>query len=330
LREKYRAWQATTSDSAVATPSASYAAIEPVRFDAGLSRTLGEICGGVAAMATYSISDLSRREILRMSVTLGVANMASTRFAIAQTAEQRTPEQILGPFYPLKTLGRNADLTKVPGRPGRAKGLILNVMGECSISRESLFATRRLKFGKPTTSPKQLELLSMVVPDMTRVGLLGNPNTPTYASVRKNVEAAAVKRGLSITVVEARSAEEIEKAFPTLAGAGVQAVIVVSDALTFVERDRVAALALQNRLPSMFSLRDYATAGGLMSYGESLSDFYYRAASFVDKIFKGAWPGDLPIEQPTRFHLVINGKTADSLGLAIPSQINVFADEVID
>jgi protocatechuate 3,4-dioxygenase, beta subunit len=80
-------------------------------------------------MATYSISDLSRREILRMSVTLGVANMASTRFAIAQTAEQRTPEQILGPFYPLKTLGRNADLTQVPGRPGRAKGLVLNVMG---------------------------------------------------------------------------------------------------------------------------------------------------------------------------------------------------------
>jgi protocatechuate 3,4-dioxygenase beta subunit len=80
-------------------------------------------------MATYSISDLSRREILRMSVTLGVANMASTRFAIAQTAEQRTPEQILGPFYPLKTLDRNADLTKVPGRPGRAKGLVLNVMG---------------------------------------------------------------------------------------------------------------------------------------------------------------------------------------------------------
>ena len=80
-------------------------------------------------MATYSISDLSRREILRMSVTLGVANMASTRFAIAQTAEQRTPEQILGPFYPLKTLGRNADLTNVPGRPGRAKGLVLNVMG---------------------------------------------------------------------------------------------------------------------------------------------------------------------------------------------------------
>jgi protocatechuate 3,4-dioxygenase beta subunit len=80
-------------------------------------------------MATYSISDLSRREILRMSATLGLASVASARFAIAQTAEQRTPEQILGPFYPLKTLGQNADLTKVPGRPGRAEGLVLNVMG---------------------------------------------------------------------------------------------------------------------------------------------------------------------------------------------------------
>ncbi len=89
-------------------------------------------------------------------------------------------------------------------------------------------------------------------------------------------------------------------------------------------------LALRNRLPSMFSQREYTVAGGLMSYGENLSDFFYRAASFVDKIFKGAKPGDLPVEQPTRFHLVINRKTADALGLTIPPQLYIFADEAIE
>src|SRR5215813_11701297 len=95
-------------------------------------------------------------------------------------------------------------------------------------------------------------------------------------------------------------------------------------------RWRIAELALRNRLPSIFSTREYAQAGGLMSYGENLSDFYRRAASFVDKIFKGAKPADLPIDQPTRFNLVINRKTADALGVTIPPQLYIFADEVIE
>jgi putative ABC transport system substrate-binding protein len=97
-----------------------------------------------------------------------------------------------------------------------------------------------------------------------------------------------------------------------------------------VTLSRIAELALRNRLPSIFSTREYAQAGGLMSYGENLSDFYRRAASFVDKIFKGAKPADLPIDQPTRFNLVINRKTADALGVTIPPQLYIFADEVIE
>ena len=109
----------------------------------------------------------------------------------------------------------------------------------------------------------------------------------------------------------------------------MQAFIAIPSALFFGEQNRLVQLALRNPLPSMFSQREYTVAGGLMSYGENLSDFFYRAASFVDKIFKGAKPGDLPVEQPTRFHLVINGKTADALGLTIAPQLYIFADEVI-
>jgi putative ABC transport system substrate-binding protein len=180
------------------------------------------------------------------------------------------------------------------------------------------------------TAPKQVELLSMVVPNIARIGLLGNPSTPTYLSVRKGVEDAAASSRLSVTVVETSNPEQIEDAFKAFTTAGVQAFITAPDALFFSERDRLAQLALRNRLPSMLSQREYAVAGGLMSYGEKLSDFWYRGASFVDQIFKGAKPGDLPVEQPTRFHLVINRKTANVLGLAIPPQLYIFADEVIE
>lgn len=180
------------------------------------------------------------------------------------------------------------------------------------------------------SSPKQLELLAMVVPNASRIGLLGNPNNATYSSVLKNAQAAAKKAGLSLVSLEARSPQEIENAFAALAKERLPAVMVAADAVFFGQQYRIAELALANRLPSMFSQREYAVAGGLMSYGENLSDFFRRAASFVDKIFKGANPGDLPIEQPTHFNLVINRKTANALGVTIPAQLYIFADEVIE
>ena len=124
--------------------------------------------------------------------------------------------------------------------------------------------------------------------------------------------------------------QEIDNAFAAFAKERVPAVLVSADAVFFGQRWRIAELALANRLPTMFSQREYTEAGGLMSYGENLADFFRRAASYVDKIFKGAKPGELPIEQPTRFHLVINHKTADALGLTIPPQLYTFADEVIE
>ena len=127
-----------------------------------------------------------------------------------------------------------------------------------------------------------------------------------------------------------RTLVEIETAFEAFVSERVGAVMVPGDAALLVHRRRIAELALQAKLPSMFVNREYVEAGGLMSYGENLRDFLRRSAVFVDKIFKGAKAGDLPIEQPTKFNLTINRKTADALGLAIPPHPLVFADEVIE
>jgi ABC-type uncharacterized transport system substrate-binding protein len=180
------------------------------------------------------------------------------------------------------------------------------------------------------TAPKQLELLAAVLASPSRIALLGNPDSTAYHPVRTNVENAAKKAGLSVVTVEARNPQEITDAFTAFAKEGVQAVIVASDGFFFGQQRRLAEFALRDHLPSMFAQREYVEAGGLMSYGENLSDFFRRAASFVDKIFKGANPGDLPIEQPTKFNLVINRKTADALGVTIPPQLYIFADEVIE
>jgi putative ABC transport system substrate-binding protein len=180
------------------------------------------------------------------------------------------------------------------------------------------------------SSPKQLELLTAIVPNISRIALLGNPNSVNYAPVLKGVQEAAAKAGVSLAPIEARRREDIENAIATLAKERVSAAIFASDAIFFAQQHRIAELALANRLATMFSQREYVAAGGLMSYGENLADFWRRAAPFVDKIFKGARPGDLPIEQPTKFHLVINRKTADTLGVTIPPQLYIFADEVIE
>jgi putative ABC transport system substrate-binding protein len=180
------------------------------------------------------------------------------------------------------------------------------------------------------SSPKQLQLLATVVPNTSRMGLLGNPRNPNYSPSLKNALDAARNAGLSLMVIDARDADEIERAFVAFAKDKVPAMMVLADAVFFGERRRIAELALAQHMATMFSQREYAVAGGLMSYGENLADFFRRSASYVDKILNGARPGDLPMEQPTKFNLVINRKTADALGVTIPAQLYIFADEVID
>jgi putative ABC transport system substrate-binding protein len=180
------------------------------------------------------------------------------------------------------------------------------------------------------TAPKQLEWLAAAVPNMSRVGLLVNPNNSSSVSVFTKGQSAARRLGLGVIFVAARNTEELKAAFRALARERAEAVLVAGDAMFFSQRRLIAELALANRLPSIFPQREYAEAGGLMSYGDSLHAFFYRTAYFVDKIFRGVKPADLPVERPTRFRLVINIKTAKALGLDVSSRKLALADEVIE
>jgi putative ABC transport system substrate-binding protein len=175
-----------------------------------------------------------------------------------------------------------------------------------------------------------LELLAAVAPKLSRVGLLQNPENSSYASILESTQAAARVAGLDLVAVDARVPQDIDAAFPALIRARVGALKVSSDRFLLSQQQQLADLALKYRLPSIFAERAYVEAGGLMSLGQSLKDFYRRAASLVDKIFKGARPGDLPIEQLSLFDLVINRKTAQQLGVALPPRTNVSAYEVIN
>jgi putative ABC transport system substrate-binding protein len=148
--------------------------------------------------------------------------------------------------------------------------------------------------------------------------------------VLRNAQAAAAAVRIGVTPVQAQTSEEMDAAFEMLGREGAQALMVTSDGFFTSQRERVVALALRSRLPSIFAQREFVEAGGLMSYGESLREFYRRAASFVDRIVKGAKPGDLPIEQPALFRLVINRRPADALGISIPTQLYLFAEDVIE
>jgi putative ABC transport system substrate-binding protein len=179
-------------------------------------------------------------------------------------------------------------------------------------------------------SAKHLEMLLGMVPKLSRVAVLVNPDNSSHAMVLKSVQSAAQRTNAKILPAEARTAPEIEKVFSAVTGAKAGAVIVAGDALFNQQVRQIVELAAKHRLPSVGAIREYVDAGGLMSYGPSITESYRRAATYVDKILKGAKPGDLPVEQPTKFELFINRKTAKALGLTIPQSLLISADKVID
>jgi putative ABC transport system substrate-binding protein len=178
--------------------------------------------------------------------------------------------------------------------------------------------------------PKQLELLAMAVPHLSRVGLVVNPNNSAHPIFLDVAQAAAQKAGVVLVPVKMGTSEDIPNAFAALSNERVDAAMVVADPLFSSHRQRIAELAMKARLPTIFMQREYVEAGGLMSYGESIGEFYRRAAFYVDKILRGSKPADLPIQQPTRFFLVINRKTAEAIGLTLSLQLLVAADEVVE
>ena len=177
---------------------------------------------------------------------------------------------------------------------------------------------------------KHLEMLLSVAPKLSRVAVLLNPGNPSNPLLLKSIQSAALKTSAKILPLEARTAPEIENAFSAMTQGKAGAVIVARDGFFILQERQIADLALKNRLPSVAELAEYAEAGGLMSYGVNLAEQFRRLATYVDRILKGAKPGELPVEQPAKFELVINGRTAKALGLTIPQSILISVDKVLE
>jgi ABC-type uncharacterized transport system substrate-binding protein len=177
---------------------------------------------------------------------------------------------------------------------------------------------------------KQIELLREAVPSLSRVAALSNPANPTHAPRLRAAAIAAQGLRIHLESIEARTPAELDKAFATMVRARVGGVLVVSDPMFSNEARRLAQLASTSGLPAIYGFRISVDAGGLMSYGPDFPDLFYRAAAYVDKILKGAKPGDLPIEQPTKFELIINLRAAKALGLTVPPSLLLRADRVIE
>jgi putative tryptophan/tyrosine transport system substrate-binding protein len=190
--------------------------------------------------------------------------------------------------------------------------------------------------GSSTLAPelvgKRLEYLKQVVPEVTRVAVLWQPGylpEPTEKDLLKAAEAAARALGVRLQFVEARGPADFDRAFSDMTRARAGAMTVLPSSMFFLERSRLADLVAKNRLPAVYGFKEAVHAGGLMSYGPDIAYMFRRLATYVDKILKGAKPADLPVEQPTKFELVINLKTAKALGLTIPQSVLGRADQVI-
>jgi len=242
-------------------------------------------------------------ELIQLKVDVIVANATPAAIA-AQKTTTTIPIVVGNAGDPV-----GSGLVKTLARPGG------NVTGLTNISAE--------------LTGKYLQTIVRMVPRLTRTGFLVNPGNATHAFSLKYILAAGEKAGVKVVPVEARTAQDIGNAFSTMARQNVGAVVVNLDSLFFQERAQITELVAKYRLPSMFGREEFVELGGLMSYGANFTEMFRRAAHLVDKILKGAKPADLPVEQPTKFELFINRKTAKALGLTIPQSLLLGADEVI-
>jgi ABC-type uncharacterized transport system substrate-binding protein len=186
-----------------------------------------------------------------------------------------------------------------------------------------------LSLQQTDTTSKRLELLREVVTDLRRLAIMGNIDTPGVVLEMGEIERTARELGIDITPLKIRSAEDIVPAIVSIKGR-VDALYVATDPLVLSNRTQITTLTTEARLPTIYGSREYVEAGGFMSYGPNYADLFRRAAELADKILRGANPADLPVEQPTKFDLVINLKTAKALGLTVPATMLVRADEVIE
>jgi putative ABC transport system substrate-binding protein len=242
-------------------------------------------------------------ELVRLPVDVLLAVITPAALALKQ-ATTTIPIVMMGVGDPVES-GLVASLA----RPGG------NVTGVTSLA--------------PDLVGKQLEFLKDVLPTVSRVALLWNPVNPARALIVREADVAAQRLGVQLHLVEARGPEAFDNTFAAMTSAHAGALLVLGDSMFFGHRRRLAELAVMSHLPTMHNIRPFVEAGGLMAYGPSTPDLRRRAAVFVDKILKGAKPADLPVEQPMKFELVLNLKTAKALGITIPPTLLFQADEVI-
>ena len=241
-------------------------------------------------------------ELVQMKVDVIVASANAVR--AAQQATSTIPIVMVTTADPVGS-GFIASLA----RPGR------NITGLSAIATD--------------LSSKYLELLRAAVPKLSRVTVLVNPDHSIHPEFLKRIQATEKTNSVTISPVEASTASQIEAAFVLMKQERAGALIVLPDSFFLAQARRMAELAAQQRLPTMFGIREPVESGGLMSYGQNIAEQFYRAATYVDKILKGANPADLPVEQPTRFDFIINLKTARDIGLSIPQEVLMQATEVI-
>ncbi|MFM9970722.1 MAG: ABC transporter substrate-binding protein [Burkholderiales bacterium] len=243
-------------------------------------------------------------ELVQLNVDV-IVSQGSPGLRAAQQATESIPIVFVGVGDPV-ALGFVASLA----RPGKNSTGASNQAGDLSI--------------------KSLEFLGEVVPKLSRVAVLMNPTNPVAHLALSQTQVAAKPAKIGITAFEASSASQIEAAFAAITRSRPQALIVAPDPFYVGQARLIADLAAKARLPAIYSFNPHAEAGGLMSYGENTDANFRRGAGYVDKILKGAKPADLPVEQPTRFELVINMKTAKALGLKVPQSMMLRADRVIE
>jgi putative ABC transport system substrate-binding protein len=243
-------------------------------------------------------------ELLKMNIDL-ILSGGSSATRVVHKATRTVPIIIASSTDDPVTSGLVASLA----RPGG------NTTGLTSISTE--------------LTGKRLELIREVVPNANRAAVLFNPDNPGHVSRLKEIDTAARAMKITLQSLPVMNSKEFESAFRAAVNGRADVINVMADAPFNSHRTQIGNLAVKNRLPAMYDRDDFVTAGGLMSYGVDIDDLYRRAASYVDKIFKGANPGDLPMEQPTKIERVINLKTAKQIGLTIPPHVLARADRVI-
>ena len=290
-------------------PLAEKASPERLAFLEGL-RDLGHVDGQSITVqyraAAGNVELLP--DLVAELVELNVAVLVVTGFQAVQAAKQTTktvPIVMVAAVDPVAT-GLVASLAR-PG--GNITGLTLS---------------------HPETGGKRLGLLREISPRVARIAVLSNRDNPATAAEWREIQAAARALGVSVQLFDVKQSEDLLKAFSEMARQRPDALLIVMDSIIAPYRQLVAEFAVNNRVPSIMALRDYAEWGGLMSYGPNLPELYRRAASYVDRLLKGARPSDLPIERPTKFELVINLKTAKVLGVTIPPSLLLRSDRVIE